>query len=369
MANDLFSIMPEQDIIALPSTTVSGPNFIQRVMKPPKASPERIASLVQKAQADIPAKIPVVMRRLYEADPNEPSSSILEELVQNGPKQKNSLLARDDVKALAKGAPRSNILRFECRNAYVGRRDFYNVQPIPRERLYSYKNPLTKGLRFDVVKARNPLNLLFSGAYYLVFPNHLQACIYYMETRSKVMNGFNMKLEFVSPLLNHLKRMGSPLLELGSLHKPLANLNATPEEVFKQSEEKSEILKQLEKVKNFKDSSLLDHHPNYHLLQRFMGIPSRYQLVLVRNLPFGLSSQTLSDLLWDYSFSDRVTPLNSWKEIVKDPITQTHLTLIHFGDEQSAMRFVRNFHGRKWDPISKEREKQLYQPVLCEIVE
>lgn len=365
--------MPEQDIIALTSNTVTRANSTHRVMKPPKASPERIASLVKKAQAEIPAKIPVVMRRLYEADPNESSSSILEELVNNGPKQKNSLLARDDVASLLTEAPKSNVLRFECRNAYVGRRDFYNIQPIPRERLYSYKNPLTKGLRFDVVKARNPLSLLFSGAYYLVFPNHLQACIYYMETRNRVMNGFNMKLEFVSPLHTHLKRMGSPLLEPGSQFSPLPNLAAHDkssfDSIFKQSTEKSEILRQLERYKGYKDTSLLDLHPNYHLLQRFMGIPSRYQLVLVRNLPFGLSRQTLSDLLWDYRFSDRVAPLNSWKEIIKDPTTQTHLTLIHFGDEQSAMRFVRNFHGRKWDPVNKEREKQLYQPVLCEILE
>lgn len=342
-------------------------------MKPPQGSSERIVSLMKKAEKDVSSKVPMVMRRLYELDPNESTTSILEDLVDNGPKQKSTFQARDDVRSIAPDSPSTNVLRFECRNAYIGRRDFYNVQPIPRERLYSYKPPLNKGLRFDLVKARNPLNLLFSGAYYLVFPNHLQACLYYMETRHKVMNGFNMKLEFVSPNEKHLGRMGSPLLEPSASHKPHSSLSSTSnpsfENIFKTSKEKSLILEKLEQLKDVKDDSLADTHPNYLLLQRFMNIPTRYQLVLVRNLPFGLSSQTLSDLLWDYKFSDMIALLNSWKQIICDPITQTNLTLIHFGDEQSAMRFVRNFHGRRWDPVNKGREKQLYQPVLCEILE
>lgn len=340
-------------------------------MKPPKGSSQRLASLVKQAEGDVSRKIPVVLRRLYELDPEEPTSSILEEVWDNGPKQKNPLQAREDVSKVVPDAPKSNILRFECRNAYIGRRDFYNIQAIPRERLYSYPAALTKGLRFNVVKARNPANLLFNGAYYLMFQNHLQACLYYMETRDRVVNGFDLELEFVTPLEKHLSRIGSPILEELILREYLKTLSlrASFKDIFSKSEQKSRIIKELQQVEGFTDELVAEPHPNYSLLESFAGIPSRYQLVLVRNLPFGFSTLTLSTLLWDYAFFDKVNLQNSWKDIICDPLTQTHLSLIHFGDEQSAMRFVRNYHGRRWDPISKNREKQLYQPVLCEIVE
>lgn len=342
-------------------------------MKPPKGNSELLASLVKKAEADVSLKVPVVMRRLYELDPNESTTSILEELINNGPKQKNILRSREDVRALAPQAPKLNILRFECKNAYIGRRDFFNIQPVARERLYAYVQPLTKGLRFDVVKARDPLSLLFTGAYYLIFPNHLQACLYYMETRDRLINGFDVNLEFVSPVQKHLSRMGSPLLEPSNLLETLLSLTSAVktsfENVFGKSTEKSLILEKLKELQDAKDDSIVEPHPNYKLLQRFLNIPSRYQLVLVKNLPFGVNNQIISSLLWDYRFLDVTKPEHSWRDIVVDPATQTHLTLIKFGDEQSAFRFVRNHHGRKWEPLNKEREKQLYQPVLCEILE
>ena len=47
-----------------------------------------------------------------------------------------------------------------------------------------------------------------------------------------------------------------------------------------------------------------------------------------------------------------------------------NLTLIRFRDHDNATRFVRSFHGKKWQGSKSglKEFKRLYEPILCEIV-
>lgn len=349
-------------------------------MKPPKET-EQLLSLLKKgikkpdeAEKKIAPHVPLITRKLYELSPDQPILSVLDELMgKKGFRQKSTAGVKDDVKNILPELPRSNILRFDCRNAYIGPKDLFNIQPIPRERLYLYKPPLTNGISFSSVKARHPLTLLFSGAYYLFFPNHFQACLYYMETRDRVVNGYPFKLKFVTPTTSHLRLIGSPYLEPDGDYKLLRQSRLDPhkdfDKIFSVSADKSSLLPQINSADFSEDTLTVEPHPVYEQLQNFANIKSRLKLVLVRNLPFGLKRDDLTHLLWNYNFHNLHNPSASFTDIINEPTTQTHLTVIHFGDELSAQRFVRNYHGRRWDPTRKNKEQALYQPLLCEILE
>lgn len=338
--------------------------------------PEKLVSLLHKTvEKKTAPHVPLVTRKLYELDPSQPVESVLDDLIgEKGFRQRSSAAAPADVHRKLPTLPRSNILRFSCRNGYIGPSDFFNLQPIPRERIYSYKPPLHRGVNFSMVKARHPLTLLFSGAYYLLFPNHFHACCYYMETSDRVVNGYPLTLEFVNPTPNHLKLMGSPLLEPGSNYLARGRFSHTTDtssnidSIYAVSPEKSALFSYLLSL-TFPDPDTLtlDPHPSHDSLKRFCNSTSRSRSVLVRNLPFGLSRDSLCHLLWDYNFHSPHDPSASWSDIICDPYTQTHLSVIHFGDQESARRFVRNYHGRRWEKLSNE--KLLYQPILCELLE
>lgn len=227
----------------------------------------------------------------------------------------------------------------------------------------------TNHLPFHVIKGRTPLQLQPIGSYYLIFPTHLHACIYYLETMGKVVNGFDLSLEFISMhgKNSDLKYLSSPFLddsmELQST-KSVSSSNDLAADDFVGSPTKSKLFHQL--------SSSPHHHENLPLaaLLSFASSDSRTNCVLVRNLPFGLSKHTLPKLLWDYELAPLNDPSKCIVEVSSDIASLVHVVLIRFANHTNAKRFVRNFHGRKWESgVQSRSEKKLYDPLFCEILD
>lgn len=347
---------------------------------PPGAHNRLLNLLYKKTVPEINTKLPIVKRVLYDSDPDEASlKSVLDELTERLWRQKPIETATLDVKNTLPNATLSNVLHFPCKNSLVGRLDFHNIFPVNRERHYFLDQELRKGLNFHTVKGRNPVSLKFSGLYYLVFPNVNQACVYYSETKGKVINGFKLNFAFVLPTEQHLKRMSSPLFQAyGNAIVENSSKAVDPtsvgimaiRDIFRHSLSKLRIIDELELLDA--DRTQYTHttkDPLFDLLALYMDVPSRYKQVVVRNYPFGLSKPALLNLLWDYQLASTDNPLNSIAHIHSDPVTQTTSTLLNFKDEANARRFVRNHHGRKWEKILNRKDKALYEPILCEILD
>ncbi|EEQ40375.1 hypothetical protein FOB63_003309 [Clavispora lusitaniae] len=345
---------------------------------PPGAYNRLLNLLYKKTVPEVSPKVPLVKRVLYDLDQNEKThKSALDDLMEHSWRQKPMETAIDDVKKKLSNPVLSNILLFSCKNSLVGRRDFHNVFPVNRERFYFLDQQLRKGLDFHVVKGRNPASLIFSGQYYLLFANINQACVYYMETQGKLINGFDLQFDFVLPTENHLKRMASPLIQSSDTSNK-SEISIRPDtvgitpisDIFKISPSKSRILKELETLDPDRSRYIKENpDPMYDLMARFIDVPNRYKQVLVKNYPFGLSKPALSNLLWDYQFASPENPQDSITHIHSDPLTQTTSTLLNFKDETNAKRFVRNHHGRRWEKMLDRNDKPLYEPIICEILD
>lgn len=353
-------------------------------LKLSKGASDRLLNLLYTTTStEIATKVPIVSKFLYQQDQTDPSSrvggSILDGLMENEWKQKPIESAVGDLPSVSAVRKKSNILKFNCQNSFISYDDFYNIYPINRERRYYLSDELRKGLKFKAVKARDPTNLLHTGYYYLVFPNYKHACVYWLETMGKQINGVDLNFEFVSATANELKYMSSPLLD-SSINDVLNNqkiriektVGNTPiQNIFKYSQNKTALINQIIALSNEKRDNYetLDLDPLYGPISDLVDTSNRVALVLVRNLPFGLSKHALPKLLWDYDLAPIPKISNCFTTIVSDPINQVHLNLIRFANRENAQRFVRNFHGRKWESVQSEKEKKLYEPILCEIVD
>lgn len=349
------------------------------------SSSQRLASLLHSvASTEVAPKLPAVKKFLYSHEDNDDGlpSSILDGLRQNQWKQKPISDAPKDIllKKTIHVTVKSNILYFKCKNAYITEEDFSSLYPLHRERKYSIqhreKNTQDE-LDFKVVKSRNPLNLQFEGGYFLIFKSHAEACVYFLETLSKSVNGIGMNLRFVAVDGNKLKLISSPFLGTDgrnltkniqkkngdvNLQNPLKfdqlYLHVPIQELFAYAPIKEDLIKKiLESNEGGKEMS-------YSLLCKLID-SSRHSCVVVRNLPLGLSQHTLPKLLWDYELAP-----NPFTTILNDPIRQVNTQIIRFQHHSSAKRFVRNFHGKQWESMQHQKdEKRLYERLICEIVD
>jgi protein PET54 len=310
---------------------------------------------------EISPKLGSVSRFLYEHN-HPPSKSLLDDLLENDWKQRPVVDVLQD--SAFNNVVKTNILRLSCPNSYISHGDFKNVFPINRERQFSLKDEYADGFPFQSVKARDPVTLLFQNAYYLVFQNHIHAAVYYKETVDKTINGINLKWEFVNLNKSHLRNLVSPYLG-PNLPKSPIKPSWDFESLFSSSPQKLAHLNTLLALpeNNYKSTELFN---NFHLLSSVLDYNSRAITVLVRNLPFGLSKHTLPRLLWDYDLarSNPIIPL------VNDPPKEISLNLLRFQSSKCANRFIRNFHGKRWDTMQhQQKEKKLYDPILCEVLE
>ncbi|CUM62713.1 uncharacterized protein PRCAT00000269001 [Priceomyces carsonii] len=348
-----------------------------------KNASDRLINLLYTATSrDVATKIPIIKKHLYELinKDKEIRGSILDDLMENQWKQKPMEKATVDIEGVVSTKRKSNILKFKCQNSYISEFDFYNIYPISRERTYLLPRDIYKGITFEVIKSRNPFNLLHNGLYYLIFSSYVHACTYLLETFNKSINGFRLNMEFVEPSSNELKYMTSPYLDHSIndvLHHSvnpfaLADPGRVPVlEIFKYSNSKSSIIKkilELEKKRHQKEYHTFAKDPTSSLLADLVDKETRQSSVLVRNLPFGTSRFALPKLLWNYEMAPLEDDFNCYTTILSDPIRQVNLHLIRFANKSNARRFVRNFHGKRWESVQSRKEKPLYEPILCEIV-
>lgn len=265
---------------------------------------------------------------------------------------------------------KSNILKFKCSNCLISSGDFYSIYPRENSRRYKLPPELKNGVKFTSLKARYPLSLSFADAYYLIFPNRLHAAAYYMETKNKSINGLPMSLQFVIPKRKEMSYMHSNLLDFGT--QPLQP-RAIGEQEHGSSQDKRHM--QTPAALNqtgatLKENSLIkliEQDPdNYASMLKLIDLPTRKATVLVKNLPLGIAPSALSKLLWDYDFPVHIPLGSCFKQIKSDALKQVHVMLIRFADEDNANRFVRSFHGTKWQGLMKSDVTKLHEPLLCE---
>lgn len=336
----------------------------------PKAHDRLLNLLYEKTVPHVNTQVNIVKKVLYEEGLPDTTRSALDELMDKEWGQRPMEAAVKDVADRLQISKQSSILRLDCRDAFIGRKDLHNLFPINRERQYSLPQSLRNGLNFHVVKARNPITLLCTGAYYLSFPNHNQACVYYQETKGKVINGLPMTLEFIHPTDNHLRKMSSPLLH-GVVPELLVHTReqSTLKEIF--SDPKLlDMIQTIGQVQDLQESYMGEvQNPLYSRLASYMAVPTRYSLVLVQNLPFGVSAPTIENLLWNYEFATPENPHKSIFRLQADAVNQVSVALLRFADERNARRFVRNYHGRRWENMLSRKVKTLYEQIFCEILD
>lgn len=359
--------------------------------KLPKKASDRLLNLLYTTTShEVQSKVPYMSKVLYNlgqvqvTDKQEEHRSILDDLQANDWRQKPASEAVKDLAVLNKNFLPTNVLKFKSANSFVQAWDFYNIFPINRERSYLLPSKLRKkGVEFEVVKARDPSTLLYNGSYYLIFPNHILASIYWLETQLKTINGMGVNFEFIKPTESELRYMSSPHLDTklaGSSelhyksHSILGNGQAVPiRNMFKTSVSKLALIEEIvSDSKSYEENfqEIEEINPTFHLLKKFIDIESRLNTVLVRNLPFGLSKFALPKLLWDYDLAPLPRVSDCFSIIAKDPLMQISLLMIRFADQENARRFVRSFHGRLWPGgVQNKQEMPMDQPLICEIID
>ncbi|KAL7665678.1 RRM domain-containing protein [[Candida] zeylanoides] len=336
-----------------------------------KGASDRLLSLLYSATSvEVANKTPLVTKFIHDHQPQDrpPSSprkitpthrSILDDLMENDWNQKPLSQAEVDLPKLASTQIKSNILKFKCKNNYISGDTFLNLYPIKRERKYQLPPDIVnRGPALAAIKGRDPQDLHPLGLYYLIFKDFTQAAAYWLETLGKVTNGFDLHLEFTKLTSEDVSQISSPHLDM------LAGIG-----VQQNNGLGSRVEWARERVSDIKTSD--PSSPLVYELEDILALSQyliRKSTVLVKNLPFGLSKHALPKVLWDYQLR-HLDYSHSIRTVVNDPINQLHLKMISFADEQNARRFVRNFHGRKWDSVQTAKEKMLYEPILCEVVE
>lgn len=331
------------------------------------ASKRLVQLLYKTTSTEIAPKLAYITKYLYEHQQQQPQKSLLDDLTENQWKQKPLIRVVDEK--LLQPFLKSNILKFKCHNGYINNDNFHNLFPINRERKYNIDGDNRKtGFEFYAIKSRNPVNLIFEGFYYLIFKNYIEAAVYYIETKNKLINGVNLHLEFIDVNESELKHMVSPYLGSDISNKMIPHLARTPTgkmlfpDFLKHTPKKLNLVNKILKLpKN--DYNSLDQFNNFQLLINLIELNSRKSCVLVKNLPFDMKKSTLLKLLWDYKLAEKepIIPL------ILDPSRETSLYLFRFQNVNCATRFMRNYHGKRWNTIN--HEKKLYEPILCEIID
>ncbi|CAH2353303.1 hypothetical protein CLIB1423_10S01948 [[Candida] railenensis] len=342
------------------------PPFSMTASKLSKGASDRLLNLLYASSSvEIANKTPLVAKFIHDlpsasaVDQPQPPRSILEDLTSNNWNRKPWSSVASDLPETSATQIRSNILKFKCKNNFISNDTFHNLYPIERERKYQLPTSLVKnGPPFFAIKGRNSLDLQPVGVYYLVFQSFSSAAAYWLETAGKVINGFDFKLEFMELTSKDLNQMSSPHISSSYGEQVRAPLIDHPHSV---KSPKSQSLAKKEDLT----------YP-YSLMLDYSMFEARQSMVLVKNLPFGLSKHALPKILWDYDLAtshDTGTHEDCITSVISDPVNQVSLTLIRFADRTNAVRFIRNFHGRKWESIQTKKEKKLYEPILCEILD
>lgn len=324
--------------------------------------------LYQATSREVAPKVPMVKAHLFATDGAElPAKLALDDLMENQWNQKPAVAALDHP-WIRKHSP-TNVLHIACPSSFLTEEDFVDVFPINRERQYRVPHNTKRGLDVKMIKLRHPLTLAFENLYYLVFNNAIEALLYVLETHNKTINGLRLRPSFVEPLAHVAKHWVLPWfvekLPLPLKIKDDIYLWPTPKIplsiITRKLDYYRNLLTQLDTATQKVDSD--QPHPNLDIINTITHTDRRRRLVIVRNWPFGILPLTTNRLLWDYD-------VESMAPVLSDITKNLSVHLITFTNPTQAQRFIRNYHGRKWDPIQwGHKEKPLHEPIQVEIAD
>lgn len=267
----------------------------------------------------------------------------------------------------------SNIVRFKCPILYITKNDILKSIPTTSSSFlgsFNNVNGLKNLNRFELIKKRDyRINtnqaLKFLGEYYMIFENQLLANQFINQTTTKpsetetetetdvgvgvgiIMNGMKINFEIIKLNESILKTMSNEKIsdfnKINEILSIIDNPNTDTDFNFDVDVDVFQIL-----------NNWLNHNSSRR----------RNNYVLVQNWPFGLSQKYISKLLWNYKLLDIIT-------IKSDIKQQLNIILLKFDNYKDCLRFIRNYHGKKWDHLqlkSNNLNKEIifYQPLLCE---
>lgn len=263
------------------------------------------------------------------------------------------------------GIVNSNIIRFKCPILYITKNDLVKSLLTLSLGNFKYDNDNDiNGLRklpsyynnnnqFELIKKRDyRINtnqpLKFLGEYYMIFENQLLANKFIQGSPNNgvIINGMRIHFEIIKLNESILKSMSN---------EKISDFNKI-----------NEILSIINKPENDNGGDGDGDSNDFQILKNWLGggNQNRDNYVLVQNWPFGLSSIYISKLLWNYKLLDIIN-------IKTDIKQQLNIVLLKFDNHKDSSRFIRNFHGRKWDHLQLKsntinKEIIFYQPLLCE---
>lgn len=179
----------------------------------------------------------------------------------------------------------TNILYWYCIDLSFQRTDFERLLPDKSLRVGSY-DPKLDEIKFEVKRARNPINLTKWMGYFLEFESKDAALVYYQETLGSELCGMPLRLRFVES-------------NIRGLHSPL--------------------------------------------LDKVPGLNRRCH-ALILGLPYGYSELSILRVLWDYDLID-----GDKLSVEKVPVDKVRYGgnpfLLRFRSEEESERFVNDYHN------------------------
>ena len=301
------------------------------------------ASNIEKSKA-----IPRITRQLYNEPDLEPES------VFTTTSTRRKLPATDALKIGAESVSvPSNILSFKCPLLFITKQDFQNLLPKDHNLTYAL-NPVNN---FEVVKKRLGEQLQFQNEYLLLFKSHLNARVYQLETKGKLINGLQFKTQYQP--IDIIDELVPPKLQVAN-HQSLVDQIKVLESTAQSTTEPAPL------------SPCYDE--SYPILSHLIDAPNRAKSILIHNWPFGLKEDLVIESLWNYNLAVKYdqdpNAVESPIESIYSNIMQgVNIIKMNFKSEYDALRFIRNFHGTKWLKLQnfrKVEEKVSYLPLLCE---
>lgn len=146
---------------------------------------------VQKKKTARPHPIRAILSRIFQDELGQKSpSAMYRSTIYDNTTLDHKTLEELNIEGVSK------ILYWYCTDLTFNHTDFQRIFPTPSYRSANY-GPEWDSISFDVVRARNPVNLTRWMGYFLKFESEQAALIYFRETLGAELCGMPVKLRFV----------------------------------------------------------------------------------------------------------------------------------------------------------------------------
>ncbi|ODV83387.1 hypothetical protein CANARDRAFT_19515 [[Candida] arabinofermentans NRRL YB-2248] len=291
---------------------------------------------------DIPPITKILRHSIFRESQSSYSGNTLDELTQSG-KDSNEprLPVSHALSLLPDNIEKSNILRFNHRNAFLLPKDILNIS---RSTSNSYEiNPQI----MDIIKGRHTNNLVANGYYYLFFKTFEEAAVFWQNDQN---NRMSFNSQFVSLQFADFKKdcrfMYHPYLpdlritSLAPSKKPVANLY---NKRIRTDENWSSLIPLVESI--WKDHHVEGQETNESMETIENLIIDRSQCVILRNIPFFINQKKIKNLLWEFDLHER-EDLNL-RLVLNDTFKRVNTYVAIFSDSSEAERCVRKVNGQR----------------------